>query len=349
MKNLLMALMVCGAFAATAEAAYPQQKDIVSKHKLIKAESYMDEDGQNSLRISKQLLAKHKGNEYIDLWLRLPEQVDLTGKAISVTVLSENPENIGGFYIRAYNAGQYKQAASSHYKWSPTPILSKNYTEFIVIPGKDGKQLQWESKTISGDAPTTVDRLSIHAGSPKRNVEMNFRIKSIKIIESPLVATDKFFAGLGQFKAFAKSAFTNGTQAQVKDNVLILSGTSPAKPHKPGASMYQGMRILLSNPVDVTGKKISLEYRISGPVGVLYIRGKEEHPRKTCFSFTSQKKSNDWTKIELPISGTPTGNVKREPAYDGDFTKFQSLSFIFPTMQVNAKTSVEVRNLQIID
>ncbi len=351
MKKLIAALLLCSAFALMAEEInVPLKKGAVYSGKTVKIESFMDEDGGNSTRVSKQLTSTRQGNEYIDCYIRLPQAMDLTGKAIKFTLISENPEVIGGLYARAYNADNSKTAASSHVLWSPKPILQTQYQDIVVIPGKNGSLLKWEPKAVTGAAPTNVNLLSIHAGSGKRNVEMNFRIKAVKIIDSPLQQADKFFANFGPFCSFERSGFTDNTQTAFADDVLKVYGTTPAQASRPNASMYQGIRIVFSKPVDVTGKKISMEYRTVGPASGLYIRGKQFDIKKPCFSFLAHNRgSQEWTKITLDLNNQQTVKAKREPAYDGDLTKFQSLSIIFGTNKVSTDIAVEIRNLKLED
>ena len=114
--------------------------------------------------------------------------------------------------------------------------------------------------------------------------------------------------------------------------------------------MYQGIRIVFSKPVDVTGKKISMEYRTVGPAGGLYIRGKQFDIKKTCFSFLAHNRgAQNWTKITLDLNNQQTAKAKRETAYDGDLTKFQSLSLIFGSNKVSSDIAVEIRNLKLED
>ena len=349
MKNLMLALLLCGTFAClAADLDVPVKKNTVWANPAIKIESFMDEDGTNSMRVSKMLNRATPGNEYIDFFIKLPQVVDMTGKAIKITILSENPENIGGFYVRAYNQSNKKKPASSHCLWSSKSILSKQYMDIVVIPGKNG-QIPWESRAITGEAPTAVNQLSIHTGSPKRNVEMNFRIKSVQIIDSPMAETDKFFADFGQFSEFGRSNFTTNTKAEVKDGILRIYGKSPAKPAKPGATMYQGIRIVLASPVDMTGKKIVMEYRVTGMTGGIYLRGKEYPGKKPCFSFVTTRPARDWQTMELPLAGTAAAPLHKETEHDGDLTKFQSLSVIFPITKVNSDGAVEIRSIKIVD
>ncbi|MBO5689515.1 MAG: hypothetical protein J6S73_06245 [Lentisphaeria bacterium] len=348
MKNLFLAMLLCGTLTLAAETVIPIKKNMVFSGKTVKIESLMDEDGAMSVQFSKQLQSPQKGNEYIDAKIKLPETVDLTGKAIVVTVLSEKPENIGGFYVRAYNADNIRKAASSHVIWSNTPFLKEQYADITVIPGKGGL-LQWEPVAITGEAPTNINLLSIHAGSPKRNTEMSFRIKSVKIVDSPLAAMDKFFADFGEFSGFAQSGFSSNTQAKVEGDVLKVYGTAVPVAGKPKATMYQGLRIVLAKPVDVTGKKLSFEYRTIGPVGAVYFRGKELSPKKTCFSFSSGQKAKDWKAVTLPLEGPAPAGFKHETAYSGDLTKFQSLSVIFPIAKAGAEGTLEIRNIKLVD
>ena len=346
MKNLIATVLLCSAFAVMADVEIPVKKNAVYANKDVAIESMMDDDGMNSLQISKQLTRAAAGNEYIDFFINLPETMDLTGKAIQLTVLSDEPENIGGFYVRAWNVNDKKKAASSHYNWGKN-LLSKEYQTFTVVPGKKSDPLLWEPKGVNNQEPTQVRLLSIHTGSPKRNVKMSFRVKSIKIVDSPFAACDQFFAGVAQFSGFDKNAFTAGTKAEVKDGVLRVYGKSPAQPAKPKATMYQGINTVFAAPVDLTGKKLSFEYRVSGPVGGIYFRGYDPSGRKSCFSFVITGTKADWQKVVLPMDGAASGKVKFEKSYLSDLSKVASFQIIFPVGQVNTEAAVEIRNLNI--
>ena len=348
MKNLITAMLLCSAFAVMADVEIPVKKNSVYANKDATIESIMDDDGMNSIQVSKQLTRAAAGNEYIDFFINLPATTDLTGKAIQVTILSENPENIGGFYVRAWNVNDSKKAVSSHYNWGKE-LLTKEYKTFTVVPGKKSDPLLWEPKGVNNQDPTQVKRLSIHTGSPKRNVKMSFRVKSVKIVDSPYIACDQFFAPVAQFSGFDKNAFTAGTQAEVKDGILRVYGKSPAQPAKPKATMYQGINTVFAAPVDLTGKKVSFEYRVSGPVGGIYFRGYDPSGRKSCFSFVITGTKADWQKVVLPMDGAASGKVRFEKSYLSDLSKVASFQIIFPVGQVNSEAAVEIRNLSIED
>ena len=348
MKNLIAAMLLCSAFAVMADVEIPVKKNSVYANKGITVESFMDEDGTNSIMVSKQLDRPTKGNEYIDIQIQFPEAVDLTGKAIQLTVLSEEPANIGGFYVRTYNVADAKNPVTSHFSWG-AGLLSKEYKTITLVPGKKSDPLDWEAVKVNGQEPTQVKRMSIHAGSPKRNVKMSFRIKSIKIVDSPFLAYDRFFAETGKFSGFTKNTFTAGTQAEIKDGVLRVFGKSPAQPAKPKATMYQGISAVFATPLDVTGKKISFEYRVSGPIGGLYFRGLDTTGKKASFSFIITKAKTEWQKVVLPMDGNVSGNIKFEKSLLGDLSKVSCLAFIFPIGKVSTDGAVEIRNLRIED
>ena len=341
MKKLLPMMLLCGALALCGDETFTFKPDMV-KTKNGKVESFMDEDGMNSVRLSRMLNSTGKGNEYIDCEIRLPQTVDLTGKALVVRVQTDTPDVLKGFYVRAYNGGEKKPALSFNI-WKP--LLVENYLDVIVIPGKDGQML-WEGKVVSGTEPNRIDRLSFHAGSNVRGKEMTFRIKSVKVIESPFAALEKFFAPVGKFNTRIPTFLGPKTQVAVENGVLKLSGRSPKTSLKPNANLYQGACFAFAAPVDGTGKKICFEYRVIGPVGLVFFRGTEKKIEKGCWSYSTNRVARDWQKIELPLApGAQVNGFKHEAEFNGDLTKFQVFSIYFATVKLDTDIAIEVRDL----
>ena len=347
MRNLFLTVMLCGAFAAAADETI-MFKPAMFKTKS-KVESFMDEDGVNAVRFSKTLTSPAKGNEYIDCEVRLPQTVDLTGKALVVRVQTDTPEILRGFYVRAYNAGEKKPALSFN-AWKPKNLLQETYTDIIVIPGKSGI-LNWEPKAVSGTEPEKIERLTFHAGSPERGKEMAFKVKSVKIIESPAIAMDQFFAGIGKLEDRIPTAFGEKTQAAFADGVMTLSGHSPKTAPRPGANLYQGASFKFAAPVNCAGKKLRFEYRVVGPVSLIFFRGTEPDKATTgCWSWSTFRTKKEWTALELPLDpGTSVKDFKREKNYDGDLAKFQVFSVFFATQKLDTDIAVELRNVSFAD
>ena len=347
MRNLFLIAMLCGALAAAADETI-MFKPAMCKTKC-KVESFMDEDGMNAVRLSKTLNSTAKGNEYIDVEVKLPQEVDLTGKALVVRVQTDTPEVLRGFYVRAYNAGEKKPALSFN-MWKPKDLLAETYIDITVTPGKNGL-LNWEPKAVSGTEPTKVDRLSFHAGSPERGKEMALKIKSVRIIESPAIAMDKFFAGIGKLEDRIPTSFGEKTQALFADGVMTLSGRSPKTASRPGANLYQGASFKFAAPVNCAGKKLRFEYRVVGPVSLLFFRGTEPtKDNKGCWSWSTFRTKKEWTALELPLDpGTSVKDFKHEKQYDGDLAKFQVFSVIFSTQKLDTDIAVELRNVSFAD
>lgn len=350
MKRTL-ALLLCGALAGTICAAdIPDLKKSMAVKGAGEVDGLMDEDGLTVIELKGTTEGndKNKGNKYLNCSIDLPEAVDLTGKALVVRAKTDTPDVLVGFYVRAFNEGNNKTPALSYNIWKP--VLKTDYIDIMLIPGENGL-LQWEKAVVSGDAPNAVKRLQFHIGTPKELAEMNLKIKSVKVIDDPRVVFKTATAGLGEFKAIARSRFaaTGTVKAAMVDGVatMICESRSLANPKQ--ANQYDGMAFSLVNPVDIAGKTIKFEYKAIGPVLAIYIRFFDAAGKKPLMSFVSKvRPSNEWTAVELKGGADSDKFGWQATEVSGEEAKAVStVDFIFCTPEKAADFGIQVRNLRV--
>ncbi len=347
MKKVI-ALLLCGAFIGAVSAADipPLKKAMTSKVVGGEIDGLMDEDGLTVLEL-KGTTKEGKGNKYLNFNIDLPEAVDLTGKALVIRAKTDTPDVLTGFYFRAFNEGNTKSPALSYNTW--TRFLTNDYVDILVIPGENG-QLKWEKEVVSGDAPNAVKTLQFHIGTPKESAEMNLKVKSVKVIDDPRETFKAAVAGMGEFKAIAKSRFaaTAPTRAEMLDGVATILTDARSLENAKQFNQYEGMAIAFDQPVNLVGKTIKFDYKATGATTALYIRFFDAVGKKAVVSFMSKGGvAKDWTPVELKIGGDSDKFTWQANEVSGaEATALTTVDFIFCTPTKAADFGLQVRNLR---
>ncbi len=348
--NKVLAMLLCGALAGTICAAdIPDLKKSMAVKGVGEVDGLMDEDGLTVIELKGTTEGndKNKGNKYLNFNIDLPEAVDLTGKALVVRAKTDTPDIIAGLYVRAFNDGNAKTPVLSYNVWKP--VLKTDYIDILLIPGENGL-LQWEKAVVSGDPANAVKRLQFHIGTPKELSTMNLKIKSVKVIDDPRVVFKTATAGMGEFKAIAKSRFaaTGTVKAAMVDGVATMICESRSLADAKQTNQYDGLAFSFANPVDLAGKTIKFEYKATGPVLALYIRFFDAAGKKPLLSFVSKvRPANEWTAVELK-GGADSDKFSWQPTeVSGDEAKaVTTADFIFCTPDKAADFGIQVRNLR---
>lgn len=305
-------------------------------------ETCMEEDGLTSIHLKGITGAESAGSKYLDARINLPTEIDLTGKMITLTVKTNTPDILRGFYFRAYNNGE-KAPALSFQSWR-SPV--KDSYQKITLHPRRNINLAWEDKVVSGSEPGRINRFSFHLGTPAPNAEMDLLIKSIEFSDDLFVLAPSMFRGL-EFAGIGRTNFSRAPEFVIKetDGVVSLTCLGVAPVESKQTNRYEAMALAVK-PIDLTGKIVKFEFKGSANINGFYVRFFNEKARKASWSFVRASVPGDWTAATLQAGADGDGfrwqaaEVDREAA-----ARITRIDFIFSCPKGGESFQLAIRNL----
>lgn len=159
------------------------------------------------------------------------------------------------------------------------------------------------------------------------------------------LSCSKFFASFGELEKVLKKSMNSRTTLIVKNDVLSASGRT-ADTEK--GSKYQAVICQFRNPVDLTGKTLSFDYRVTGgDVISLWLRISSKDAAKNLVSFRCAAPSREWQHVELPLSSAGACGFNQEKNIKGDLKNAQVVQFLFCGKDPSSLIGLEVRDLKV--
>ncbi len=337
----LFAMLMCGMISGALFAeALPLKPDMLKKAQG-DVGTLMEEDGLLTVELKGVTAVEAQGNRYFSFNVDLPEALDLTGKALKVRVKTDTPEVVRGFYVRAYNTGDLKKPVWSFQTWRPR--LTAEYTDILLVPGENGA-LDWEKPVVSGAAPDSVKRLQFHIGTPQGGKEMNLKVKSVEVIDSPRDAMIQATAGIGTYTGQGRSRFAQNPVVTIEDGVIRIMGKSAVEYKQ--LNRYEGVILNFAEPINLVQKKLSFDMRAVGPTSQVYIRAYDTANKKTVMSFFKAPPPSEWTPVTLTVGQNGVFRWEGGVVDGGSPEAVTGIDFIFCTPKPGADFGIEIRNLK---
>ncbi len=338
----LFAVLMCGMISGALFAeALPLKPDMLKKAQG-DVGTLMEEDGLLTAELKGVTAAEGTGNRYLSFNIDLPEELDLTGKALKIRVKTDTPDVVRGFYVRAYNAGDLRKPVWSFQTWRPR--LTAEYADILLVPDENGA-LDWEKGVVSGAAPSSVKRIQFHVGTPQGGKEMNLKVKSVEIVPSPRDAMIKATAGVGTYTSQTRSRFSQTPVVTVEDGAIRIMGKSAVEYKQ--LNRYEGIVLNFAEPINMTQKKLSFDMRAVGPTSQVYIRAYDAANKKTVMSFFKAPPPLEWTPVTLAVGQNGEFRWEGNVVDGGSPDAVTGIDFIFCTPKPGADFGIEIRNLKV--
>ena len=288
-------------------------------------------------------------NRYLSFIVKLPQPMDLTGRSLSFRVRSSKPELLTGFFVRGYNQGASGKFALAWTLYMRKTITSQ-YQTLQVFPGRNNGEFTWLSKQVTGDEPTSIDRIQFLFCTGTPDEEIDLSIQDIWISDEPVQDVLKtFWAPAGEFAAIEKSVFQKNPvlycEKDGESYTLTLRGHSVAKPTK--LSQYEGAVFRFAKPVSLQDRDLKLNVKIDPNVVMLFVRAYNKGSKKADASYAIQCKTmprNEWTQITLSKNDLVRMDVKNMTG--NPLTEVDRMEVIMATYKADQDFQVQFKELQ---
>lgn len=158
-----------------------------------------------------------------------------------------------------------------------------------------------------------------------------------------------FFAGITRgCTVLPEKGMSGKVQTSAADGQFLSFGGNVIRPAQAGKKSltHRILTVQFPQPCNFTGKTLTFEYRIKGPVKNIIIRG--EYQGKTIFLYSNWGKQFPfWRLVDLETGMTCDYFHLKQPM--GDASKIDTLKISLGTDVPNADIAMDFRNLRLVD